>query len=170
MRKGALSDKMQHMKHAELRPPPIHISHALQTISLDKTIFHGIKPARGASHIKTMGTGKNDISNLNLLTALDYRGGLDAYNKEVQAKKQKHQPIVDKKIPNCSDRIERTLMEMSNGSEETFESLVDLLQLKTGLSKQRYHHDDCDILEALNKHYRNSPEQLMIVEAAYKNA
>jgi hypothetical protein len=61
-------------------------------------------------------------------------------------------------------------MEMSNGSEETFESLVDLLQLRTGLSKQRYHADDCDILEALNKAYRKSPEQLMIVENAYKNA
>jgi hypothetical protein len=170
MRKGALSDRMQHMKHAELRPPPIHISHALQTISLDKTIFHGIKPARGASHIKTMGTGKNDISNLNLLTALDYRGGLDAYNKEVQTKKQKHQPISDKKIPNVSDRIERTLRDMSNGSDETFEALIDLLQLKTGLSKQRWHFDDTDILEALNRHYRKSPEQLMIVENAYKNA
>ena len=170
MRKGALSDKMQHMKHAELRPPPIHISHALQTISLDKTIFHGIKPARGASHIKTMGTGKNDISNLNLLTALDYRGGLDAYNKEVQTKKQKHQPIADKKIPNVSDRIERTLRDMSNGSDETFEALIDLLQLKTGLSKQRWHFDDTDILEALNRHYRKSPEQLLIVENAYKNA
>jgi hypothetical protein len=170
MRKGALSDRMQLMKHAELRTPPIHISHALHTIAMDKTIFHGIKPARGASHIKTTGTGKNDISNLNLMTALDYRGGLDAYNKEVQAKKQKHQPIADKKLPNCSDRIERTLMEMSNGSEETFESLVDLLQLRTGLSKQRYHKDDCDVLEALNKAYRKSPEQLMIVENAYKNA
>ena len=170
MRKGALSDRMQHMKHAELRPPPIHISHALQTISLDKTIFHGIKPARGASHIKTMGTGKNDISNLNLLTALDYRGGLEAYNKEVQTKKQKHQPIADKKIPNVSDRIERTLRDMSNGSDETFEALIDLLQLKTGLSKQRWHFDDTDILEALNRHYRKSPEQLMIVENAYKNA
>lgn len=169
MRKGILSDKMQQMKHTELRTPPIHIAHSLHSISLDKTIFQGVKPARGASHIKSTGTGKHDISNLNLLTSLDYRGGLDAYNKEVQTKKQ-HQPITNKKIPNCSDRIERTLREMSNGSEETFESLIDLLQLKTGLSKQRYHHDDCDILEALNKHYRKSPEQLMIVEAAYKNA
>lgn len=168
-RKGALSDKMQRMKHEELRPPPIHISHALQTISLDKTIFQGVKPARGASHIKTMGTGRHDINNLNLITPLNYQGGLDAYNKEVKTKKQ-HKPITDKKIPNCSDRIERTLLEMSNGSEETFESLVDLLQLKTGLSKQRYQFDDCDILEALNKAYRKSPEQLMIIEAAYKNA
>jgi hypothetical protein len=164
-----MSDKMQLMKHTELRRPPINIAHSLHNISLDKTVFHGIKPLRGVSHIKSTGTGRYDINNLNLLTSLDYRGGLDAYNKEVQNKKQ-HQPIVDKKIPNCSDRIERTLRDMSNGSDETFEALVDLLQLKTGLSKQRYHHDDCDILEALNKHYRKSPEQLMIVENAYKNA
>lgn len=169
MRKGILSDKMQLTNHTELRRPPINIAHSLHTISLDKTIFHGIKPLRGRSHIKTTGTGRYDINNLNLLTSLDYRGGLDAYNKEVQTKKQ-HQPIADKKIPNCSDRIERTLRDMSNGSEETFEALVDLLQLKTGLSKQRFHHDDCDILEALNRHYRKAPEQLLIVENAYKNA
>ena len=169
MRKGALSDKMQLTKHPEIRTPPIHISHSLHTVSLDKTIFHGIKPLRGGSHIKSTGTGRNDISNLNLLTSLDYRGGLDTYNKEVQIKKQ-HQPIANKKIPNVSDRIERTLRDMSNGSDETFEALIDLLQLKTGLSKQRYHFHDEDILEALNKHYRKSPEQLMIVENAYKNA
>ena len=169
MRKGILSDKMQLMNHTELRTPPIHIAHSLHTASLDKTIWHGIKPARGASHIKTTGTGKNDISNLNLITSLDYRGGIDAYNKEVQTKKQ-HQPISDKKIPNVSDRIERTLRDMSNGSDETFEALIDLLQLKTGLSKQRFHFHDSDILEALNKHYRKAPEQLLIVENAYKNA
>ena len=169
MRKGALSDKMQLMKHPEIRTPPINIAHSLHTASLDKTIFHGIKPLRGGSHIKSTGTGRNDISNLNLLTSLDYRGGLDTYNKEVQIKKQ-HQPIANKKIPNVSDRIERTLRDMSNGSDETFEALIDLLQLKTGLSKQRYHFHDEDILEALNKHYRKSPEQLMIVENAYKNA
>jgi hypothetical protein len=169
MRKGILSDKMQLMQHTELRRPPINIAHSLHTISLDKTVFHGIKPTRGGSHIKSTGTGRHDINNLNLLTSLDYRGGLDAYKKELQTKKQ-HQPIVDKKIPNCSDRIERTLRDMSNGSEETFEALIDLLQLKTGLSKQRFHHDDCDILEALNRHYRKAPEQLMIVENAYKNA
>jgi hypothetical protein len=44
------------------------------------------------------------------------------------------------------------------------------LQLKTGLSKQKFHHNDEDILEALNKHYRKAPEQLMIIENAYKNA
>ena len=169
MRKGILSDKMQLMNHTELRRPPINIAHSLHTASLDKTVFHGIKATRGGSHIKSTGTGRHDINNLNLLTSLDYRGGLDAYNKEVQNKKQ-HQPIADKKIPNCSDRIERTLRDMSNGSEETFEALVDLLQLKTGLSKQRHHHDDCDILEALNRHYRKAPEQLLIVENAYKNA
>jgi hypothetical protein len=169
MRKGALSDKMQLMQHTELRRPPINVAHSLHTISLDKTIFHGVKPLRGGSHIKTTGTGRNDINNLNLMTSLDYRGGLDAYNKEVQTKKQ-HTPITDKKIPNASDRIERTLRSMSNGSDETFEALIDLLQLKTGLSKQRYHHDDSDILEALNRHYRKSPEQLMIVENAYKNS
>jgi len=169
MRKGILSDKMQLTNHTELRRPPINVAHSLHTISLDKTVFHGVKPLRGGSHIKSTGTGRHDINNLNLLTSLDYRGALDAYTKEVETKKQ-HQPIVDKKIPNVSDRIERTLRDMSNGSDETFEALIDLLQLKTGLSKQRYHFHDGDILEALNKHYRKSPEQLMIVENAYKNA
>lgn len=168
-RKGILSDKMQLMKHTELRRPPIHIAHSLHSISLDKTIFHGIKPLRGGSHIKSTGTGRHDINNLSLITPIDYRGGLDAYNKEVQVKKQ-HPPIADKKIPNVSDRIERTLRSMSNGSDETFEALIDLLQLRTGLSKQRYHFHDGDILEALNRHYRKSPEQLLIVENAYKNA
>ena len=166
MRKGVLSDKMQLMKHPEMRTPPINVTHSLHTVSLDKTIFHGIKPLRGGSHIKSTGTGKHDMSNLNLIKPLDYRGGLDAYNKEVNAKKQ-HQPITDKKIPNVTDRIERTLKSMSNGSDETFEALIDLLQLRTGLSKQRHVHDS-EILEALNKHYRKSPEQLMIVENAYK--
>lgn len=168
-RKGILSDKMQIMKHPEMRTPPINIAHSLHSISLDKTIFHGVKPLRGGSHIKSTGTGRHDMNNLNLITSLDYRGGLDAYNKEINTKKQ-HQPITDKKIPNVSDRIERTLRDMSNGSDETFEALIDLLQLRTGLSKLRYHHDDSDILEALNRHYRKSPEQMMIVENAYKNA
>ena len=166
MRKGVLSDKMQLMNHPEMRTPPINVAHSLHTVSLDKTIFHGVKPLRGGSHIKSMGTGKHDMSNLNLIKPLDYRGGLDAYNKEVNLKKQ-HQPITDKKIPNVTDRIERTLKSMSNGSDETFEALVDLLQLRTGLSKQRHVHDS-EILEALNRHYRKSPEQLMIVENAYK--
>ena len=165
MRKGALSDRVQLMQHTEIRRPPINVAHSLHTISLDKTIFHGVKPLRGASHIKSTGTGRNDIANLSLITPVDYRGGLDAYNKEVQSKK--HAPIANKKISNVTDRIERTLTEMSNGSEETFNSLVDLLQLKTGLSKQR-HVTDSEILEALNRHYRQSPEQLMVVEAAYK--
>jgi hypothetical protein len=168
MRKGILSDKMQLTNHTELRRPPIHIAHSLHSISLDKTIFHGIKPLRGRSHIKSTGTGRYDINNLSLITPVDYRGGLDAYAKEVQSKK--HQPIVDKKIPNVSDRIERTLRDMSNGSDETFEALIDLLQLKTGLSKQKFHHNDEAILEALNKAYRRSPEQLLIVENAYKNS
>ena len=166
MRKGVLSDKMQLTKHPEMRTPPINVAHSLHTVSLDKTIFHGIKPLRGGSHIKSTGTGKHDMSNLNLIKPLDYRGGLDAYNKDVNAKKQ-HQPITDKKIPNVTDRIERTLKSMSNGSDETFEALIDLLQLRTGLSKQRHVHDS-EILEALNRHYRKSPEQLMIVENAYK--
>lgn len=166
MRKGVLSDKMQLMKHPEIRTPPINVAHSLHTVSLDKTIFHGVKPLRGGSHIKSMGTGKHDMSNLNLIKPLDYRGGLDAYNKEVNSKKQ-IQPITDKKIPNVTDRIERTLKSMSNGSDETFEALIDLLQLRTGLSKQRHVHDS-EILEALNRHYRKSPEQLMIVENAYK--
>lgn len=169
MRKGALSDKMQLIQHTELRRPPINIAHSVHSISLDKTIFHGIKPLRGVSHIKSTGSAKYDMNNLSLITPVDYRGGLDAYNKEVQAKKQ-HTPIVDKKIPNVSDRIERMLRDMSNGSDETFEALIDLLQLRTGLSKQRWHFHDGDILEALNRHYRKSPEQLMIVENAYKNA
>ena len=169
MRKGALSDRMQLTAHTELRRPAINVAHSLHTISLDKTIWQGVKPLRGASHIKTTGTGKHDINNLSLIAPVDYRGGLDTYNKEVQKKKQ-HIPIANKKIPNCSDRIERTLREMSNGSNETFESLVDLLQFKTGLSKQRYHKDDCDVLEALAKHYRKAPEQLLIIENAYKNS
>ena len=168
MRKGVLSDKMQLKNHPEMRTPPINVAHSLHTVSLDKTIFHGVKPLRGGSHIKSTGTGRHDISNLNLITPLDYRGGLDAYNKEVNLKKQ-HQPISEKKIPNVTDRIERTLKEMSNGSDETFESLIDLLQLRTGLSKQRHVHDS-EILEALNKHYRKSPEQLMVIENAYKNS
>lgn len=167
MRKGALSDKMQMMKHPEMRMPPINVAHSLHTIALDKTIFHGIKPLRGGSHIKSTGTARHDISNLNLITSLDYRGGLDAYNKEVNSKKI--MPITNKKIPNVTDRIERMLTDMSNGSTETFEALIDLLQLRTGLSKQRHVHDS-EILEALNKHYRKSPEQLMIVENAYKNS
>lgn len=169
MRKGILSDKMQLMKHPEMRTPPINIAHSLHTISLDKNIFHGIKPLRGRSHIKTTGTGRHDINNLNLITSIDYKGGLNVIAKEVEARKQ-HKPITDKKIPNVTDRIERTLRDMSNGSDETFEALIDLLQLRTGLSKQRYHFHDEDILEALNKHYRKSPEQLMIIENAYKNS
>ena len=169
-RKGILSDRMMLTKHEELRRPPIHIAHSLHTASLDKTIFHGIKGLRGGSHIKSTGTGRYDINNLNLMTSLDYRGGLEAYNKELQNKKKQHQPISDKKIPNVTDRIERMLRDMSNGSDETFNALIDLLQLKTGLSKQRFHHSDSDILEALNHHYRRSPEQLLIVENAYKNA
>ena len=168
MRKGVLSDKMQLMKHPEMRTPPINVAHSLHTVSLDKTIFHGVKPLRGGSHIKSTGTGKHDMSNLNLIKPLDYRGGLDAYNRELNSKKQM-KPITDKKIPNVTDRIERMLTDMSNGSDETFEALIDLLQLRTGLSKQRHVHDS-EILEALNKHYRKSPQQLMIVEAAYKNA
>ena len=167
-RKGILSDKMHLMKHPELRTPPIHIAHSLNNISLDKTIFHGVKPLRGRSHIKAIGTGKNDIANLNLITPLDYRGGLDAYNKEV--KKKEHRPIANKKIPNCTDRIERTLVSMANGDESVFNNLIDLLQLNTGLSKQKFHHCDDEILEALQKHYRKSPEQLMIIESAYKDA
>jgi len=169
MRKGILSDKMQLMKHPEMRTPPINIAHSLHSISLDKTIFHGIKGLRGRSHIKSTGTGKHDMNNLNLITSLDYRGGLDTYNKEVNAKKQ-HKPITNKKIPNCTDRIERTLVTMSNGDESVFNNLVDLLQLNTGLSKQKWHHCDDEILEALNKAYRKSPEQLMIIESAYKDA
>ena len=97
MRKGALSDKMQLMKHTELRRPPSNIAHSVHSISLDKTIFHGIKPLRGVSHIKSTGSAKYDMNNLSLITPIDYRGGLDAYAKEVQAKKH-HTPIADKKI------------------------------------------------------------------------
>lgn len=167
-RKGILSDKMHLTKHPEIRTPPIHIAHSLHNISLDKTIFHGVKPLRGRSHIKSIGTGKHDMNNLNLITPLDYNGGLNAYNKEV--KNKQHRPISNKKIPNCTDRIERTLVSMANGDESVFNNLVDLLQLNTGLSKQKFHHCDDEILEALNKHYRKSPEQLMIIEQAYKES
>lgn len=169
MRKGILSDKMHTMNHTELRTPPINIAHSLHSISLDKTIFHGVKPLRGKSHIKSTGTGKHDIANLSLIAPVDYKGGLNAYNKEVNTKKQ-HSPISNKKIPTCTDRIERTLLSMSNGDESVFNNLIDLLQINTGLKKQKYHHCDDEILEALNKHYRKSPEQLMIIESAYKDA
>jgi hypothetical protein len=169
MRKGALSDINMKMKYPELKTPPIHVAHNLHTKIFDKTIFHGVKPARGASHIKTMGTGKFEMNNLNLITALDYQGGLDAYNRELKAKKQ-HKPITNKRIPNCSNRIERMLTTISNGDETTFNNLVDLLQFNTGLSKLKYHHCDDDILEALNRHYRKNPDQLTIIEMAYKDA
>ena len=168
-RKGALSDVNMKMKYPELKTPAINVAHNLHTKNFDKTIFHGIKPTRGGSHIKSLGPGKYEIGNLNLLTALNYEGGINTYNKELAAKKQ-HKPIVDKKIPNCTDRIERTLITMANGDKSIFNNLVDLLQLNTGLSKQKYHHCDDEILEALNKAYRKSPEQLTIIESAYKDA
>jgi hypothetical protein len=169
MRRGPHSDSTMKMQFPELKTPSLHISHNLQTKQFDKTIFHGVKPAREASHIKTLGTGKFDINNLNLITALDYQGGLDGYNRELKAKKQ-HKPITDKKIPNCTDRIERMLKTISNGDETTFNNLVDLLQFNTGLSKLKYHFCDDDILEALNRHYRKNPDQLTIIEMAYKDS
>jgi hypothetical protein len=86
------------------------------------------------------------------------------------AAKSKLKPIKNKKLPNVSDRIERLLTQLSDGDESTFNNLVDLLQIKTGLSKQRYHADDTDILEALNKHYRSTPDQLQLIEDLYQTS
>ena len=54
--------------------------------------------------------------------------------------------------------------------QTTFNNLVDLLQINTGLSKLRYHVDDNDILESLNKHYRRTPDQLQLIEDIYQTS
>ena len=51
-------------KFPELEIPPINLAHSLSGVMLDKTIYHGIKPLRGQSHIKTFGTAKHDINNM----------------------------------------------------------------------------------------------------------
>lgn len=154
-------------KHPELRIPSINVAHSLSAVMLDKTIYHGIKPLRGQSHIRTFGTAKHDINNMKMLVPIDYGGALETYKSQVDAK-SKIRPIKNKKLPNCSDRIERLLTQLSDGDEGTFNNLVDLLQLRTGLTKQRAHFDDCDVLEALNRHYRKTPDQLQLIETMYQ--
>jgi hypothetical protein len=156
-------------KHAEFRIPEINVAHSLSGVMLDKTIFHGVKPARGQSHIRTFGTAKHDINNMKMLVPIDYAGAMDTYKSQVDVK-SKLRPIKNKKLPNVSDRIERLLTQLSDGDESTFNNLVDLLQIRTGLSKQRYHADDSDILEALNHHYRSTPDQLQLIEDLYQTS
>ena len=156
-------------KYPEFKIPQINVAHSLSGVMLDKTIFHGVKPARGQSHIRTFGTARHDINNMKMLVPIDYGGAMETYKSQVDVK-SKIRPITDKKLPNVSDRIERLLTQLSDGDEATFNNLVDLLQIKTGLSKQRFHADDSDILEALNKHYRRTPDQLQLIETIYQNS
>jgi hypothetical protein len=156
-------------KHPELRIPVINVAHSLSAVMLDKTIFQGVKPLRGQSHIRTFGTAKHDINNMKMLIPIDYGGAMETYKSQMDVK-SKMKPIKNKKIPNCSDRIERLLTQLSDGDEGTFNNLVDLLQLRTGLSKQRFHYDDCDVLEALNRHYRKTPDQLQLIEDIYQTS
>jgi hypothetical protein len=156
-------------KHPELRIPVINVAHSLSAVMLDKTIFQGVKPLRGQSHIRTFGTAKHDINNMKMLIPIDYGGAMETYKSQIDVK-SKMKPIKNKKIPNCSDRIERLLTQLSDGDEGTFNNLVDLLQLRTGLSKQRFHYDDCDVLEALNRHYRKTPDQLQLIEDIYQTS
>lgn len=156
-------------KYPELEIPPINLAHSLSGVMLDKTIYHGVKPLRGQSHIKTFGTAKHDINNMRNLVPVDYNGAMETYKSQSNAKANL-KPIKNKKLPNCSDRIERLLTQLSDGDESTFNNLVDLLQINTGLSKLRYHVDDCDILESLNKHYRAMPDQLNLIEEMYQTS
>jgi len=156
-------------KHSELRIPSINVAHSLSGIMLDKSIWQGVKPARGQSHIRTFGTAKHDINNMKMLIPIDYASAMETYKSQVNVK-SKLRPIKNKKLPNVSDRIERLLTQLSDGDESTFNNLVDLLQIRTGLSKQRYHADDSDILEALNKHYRRTPDQLQLIEDLYQTS
>jgi hypothetical protein len=156
-------------KYLELRIPAINVAHSLSGVMLDKTIWHGVKPARGQSHIRTFGTAKHDINNMRLIAPVDYGGAMETYKTQVNAKSNLR-PIRNKKLPNVSDRIERLLTQLSDGDESTFNNLVDLLQIRTGLSKQRYHADDSDILEALNYHYRRTPDQLSLIEELYQTS
>ena len=156
-------------KHPELNIPAINVAHSLSGIMLDKTIFQGVKPARGQSHIRTFGPARHDVNNMKTMMPVNYGDAIDTYKTQTNAK-SKLQPIRNKKLPNVSDRIERLLTQMSDGNEATFNNLVDLLQIRTGLSKQRYHVDDSDILEALNKHYRRAPDQLLLIESMYQTS
>lgn len=169
MLRTSKSDEKMSKKHVELNIPAINVAHSLSGIMLDKTIFHGVKPARGQSHIRTLGTAKHDINNMRTIVPVNYGDAMDTYKSQTNAK-SKLQPIRNKKLPNVSDRIERLLTQMSDGNEATFNNLVDLLQIRTGLSKQRYHVDDSDILEALNKHYRRTPDQLQLIESMYQTS
>jgi len=169
MLRTSKSDIAMSKKHQELRIPAINVAHSLSGIMLDKTIFHGVKPLRGQSHIRTLGTAKHDINNMKTMVPVSYGDAMDTYKSQTNAK-SRLQPIRNKKLPNVSDRIERLLTQMSDGDEATFNNLVDLLQIRTGLSKQRYHADDSDILEALNKHYRRTPDQLQLIESMYQTS
>lgn len=154
-------------KHEELNIPAINVAHSLSGVNLDKSIFHGVKPLRGQSHIRTFGTAKHDINNMKMLVPIDYGAAMETYKSQVNVK-NKIEPLKNKRLVNVSDRIERLLTQLSDGDESTFNNLVDLLQIRTGLSKQRYHADDSDILEALNKHYRSAPQQLQLIEEIYQ--
>jgi len=156
-------------KHPEFKIPQINVAHSLSGVMLDKTIFHGVKPARGQSHIRTFGTARHDINNMKMMIPIDYASAMETYKSQVDVK-SKIRPLTDKKLPNVSDRIERLLTQLSDGDESTFNNLVDLLQIRTGLSKQRFHADDSDILEALNRHYRRTPDQLQLIETIYQNS
>jgi hypothetical protein len=169
MKRTLKPDVTMSKKHPELRIPAINVAHSLSAVMLDKTIFQGVKPLRGQSHIRTFGTAKHDINNMRMLVPIDYGGAMETYKSQMDAK-SKMKPIKNKKIPNCSDRIERLLTQLSDGDESTFNNLVDLLQLRTGLSKQRFHFDDCDVLEALNRHYRKTPDQLQLIEDIYQTS
>jgi hypothetical protein len=169
MLRTSKSDIAMSKKHQELNIPAINVAHSLSGIMLDKTIFHGIKPLRGQSHIRTLGPARHDINNMKTLVPVSYGDAMDTYKSQTNAK-SKLQPIRNKKLPNVSDRIERLLTQMSDGDEATFNNLVDLLQIRTGLSKQRYHADDSDVLEALNKAYRKAPDQLQLIESMYQTS
>jgi len=169
MLRTSKSDEAMSKKHPELRIPAINVAHSLSGIMLDKTIYQGVKPLRGQSHIRTLGPARHDINNMKTLVPVSYGDAMDTYKSQTNAK-SKLQPIRNKKLPNVSDRIERLLTQMSDGDEATFNNLVDLLQIRTGLSKQRYHADDSDILEALNKHYRRTPDQLQLIESMYQTS
>ena len=169
MMKSMTKDTSMSKKHQELRVSSINVAHSLSSIMLDKTIWHGVKPLRGQSHIRTLGTAKHDINNMRNLVPVDYNGAMDTYKSQTNAKANL-KPIKNKKLPNVSDRIERLLTQLSDGDESTFNNLVDLLQIRTGLSKQRFHVDDSDILEALNKHYRRMPDQLSLIEEMYQTS
>jgi hypothetical protein len=169
MLRTSKSDITISKKHPELRIPSIDVAHSLSAVMLDKSIFQGVKPLRGQSHIRTFGTAKHDINNMKMLVPIDYGGAMETYKSQVDAK-SKIRPIKNKKLPNCSDRIERLLTQLSDGNEGTFNNLVDLLQLRTGLTKQRAHFDDCDVLEALNRHYRKTPDQLQLIEDMYQTS